>query len=629
MPFVDDETWKKRIEAARRRRDALLTVWSQYARLHTGAYRVLQDVNEDALIALPSGRQVKVNAVYRQLEQTFALLDVPEVVVSAQALDFARELGPVDTHREAVVGTALTNSIHTSGLIAHSEEADAVKRDGVMIGHGVCYTWWRVVEEERPGEPVPLLVEGADGTLAPILDEQTGEPQFEAEATEEVVWEGVQDSHVPVTEFLFDAAARSMRSSPWHGWERIVPLAELRADPRYAGRIPDDVVGTAYRRQDLYGVEQPPEDVVEQDSVKVIHIYDKINRECVEFLEAARGPGTGERIEAQVTDERSDLYRLAAAPYAVRFSHPDDSPFSIYVPIPANDSPWGISQVEHIKDVAVELDKLRTRALNLTRQLKIILLFQKGRLDEDQLRAALRADDAEPVGVDKQPEDKWESLIKQIEPARIPPDIYTQIQQAEADVRRIEGISEEALGGSTETATESENNMAIGGARIRRKRRLYMDFLVEAANRHLDFLRTFAPPATPAVVTTPDGQQLFLEYGREAFRGRFRLLVLAGGDAQVVSPVEQKMLVELSNLILGRFSPVADRIWMRQLLTRLRIRDVNALLGALPQGWAVPGVGGPGAAPGVDGRARADAFLPNDQSNPQAIRAAVNALSEG
>lgn len=629
MPQVDDATWKKRIDAARRKREELEDVWAQYARLHTGAYRVLRDANEDSLVVLPSGRQIKLNAVYRQLEQTFALLDVPEVVVSAQALDFVRELGPQDSHREAVVGTALTNSLYESGLIGHTEEADKVKRDAVMIGHGVCYTWWRLVEEEIPGEPLPVLIEAPTGALEPVLDEISGLPLLEPQVQRAVVWQAVQDCHVPVTEFLFEASARSIRGSPWHGWERIVSLAELREDPRYRDAIPPDVVGTAYRRKDIYGTEQGPEEVTEQDSVRVIHVYDCVNRECLDFLEAARRPGQAGRASADASDAETDLFRLAATPYSVRFSHPDASPFSVYVPIPANDLPWGISQVEHIKDVAIELDKLRTRALNLTRQLKLIVLFQKGRLDEDQLRAALRADDGEPVGVDKQPEDKWENLIKQLEPARIPPDIYTQIQQAEADVRRIGGIAEEPLGGAAETATESENNMAIGGARIRRKTRLYMDFLAEVASRHRDYLATFAPAGQPLVVITPDGQPLLLEYGRDVFAGRYRLKVLAGGDAQVVSPVEQKMLVELSNLILGRFSPQADRIWMRQLLTRMRVRDVNALLGALPMGWpspAAPGAGAPGAA---DGRARADAFTPNDQSNPQAIRAAVNALHEG
>ena len=91
------------------------------------------------------------------------------------------------------------------------------------------------------------------------------------------------------------------------------------------------------------------------------------------------------------------------------------------------------------------------------------------------------------------------------------------------------------------------------------------------------------------------------------------------------SPVQQKMTIEVASLLLGRFSPRFDRIFVRQMLTKLDWRDVNTMLDAIPANMAQY-MNMHGAA---NGRDRADAFVPGDQSNGQAIRAGINAPNEG
>lgn len=621
---IPHDVWYERIQASRRRRELYESTWAAYARLHTNAYIAIKDANDQADVVLPSGDQVKLGLVYSNIEQTMALLDVPEFGIRASALDYTQELGEEETHREAVVEQGLYNSLSRSGLIKGSEESDFIKRDGVMIGHGINYTYWRTEEREVELEPAMVAtMDPATGMLVPVIDPATGEPELETRTEKQVWWESAQDEHISVLEFLFDAAAKRIDKSDWHGYERPVTLAELRRDTRL--NIPEGLKGVTVRRRDLYGVDGRDEEVIE-DAVIVIKIWDRANKELITFIEHQADPridtGAAKGKKKKKDPGPLNLTLARVDRWPVQFSHPDDSPFTVFVPVPANDHPFGISQIEHIRTPAVEADKLRTRAANLTRQVKIVLLYQKGRIDQDQLTAAMRSPEASAVGVDAQDGEDWQKLFKEIQPAKIPREIYEQITQAKDDVRNVSGVSEMPFGGA-ETATESENQMQVGGARPKRKRRRYMSFLTEVAKRHKDFLRAFAPEGETLPIQTWDGRPLNLVYGREAFDGVFEIEVLPAGGALAVSPVKQKMMVELSDRIVGKINPMVDIIFLRQTLTQLDVRDVNAIIRAArmpPAGLGAPGAPGAGTPPGIN---------MNDNSNGQAIRAAINAPNEG
>jgi hypothetical protein len=608
--MATDKQWKQRIDLARRKREEYEDNWGQYARLHTNLYIALPDKNDSQLVTLPSGDQVKIGAVFRNIEQTFGLLEIPEISIEAITTAFTEEQQFQDIHKESIVSSALTNSLKKSGLLKGTEEVDAVKRDGVIVGHGISYSWWRT-ETRVITQPVPKMEE-LDGEFKAVLNPDES-PVLEMVDITVPIHEAVQDEHVPVTEFLFEANAKAIRKAAWHGWERIVSLESLKDNPNYS--IPKDIVGSAYQIKDLYGIEQPEQTVSAQDSVKLIIIYDKVTRELLTFLEAARRASRRRKSEKDST-----FIKLSNTSFPADLSHPDDSPFADYVPIPANDRPFGISQIEHTKILSVETDKLRTRLANLTRQLKQIVFFSKSVIDEDQLSKALRSDDAEPVGVDKQPEESWGDILHQINPAGIPRDIYTQILQAENDIRKTSGIAEEPYGGA-ETATESQNIMAVGSARINRKRRLFLSYIECVASLHKDYLASFAPEGHSLPTIGADGVPQVLPYGRDVFQGEFELSAAPGGESVVATPVETKMFLELTSQILGKWGPVTDRLWMRQLFTRLKLRGISGLLKSMGNQQA------PGLPSGSSGSGQAT-FNPQDQSNPQALRAGVNFLNE-
>lgn len=639
-PTVPVATWQQRIAAARRRRERWETVWAQYARLHTNAYRAVQAGNEDANALLPSGDQVKVGLVHRNVEQTLAVLEVPEIGVRATAQDATRELGAVDTHREAVVEAALVRSLNGSGLLRGTEEADPIKRDAIIIGHGVAFSYWRIVEEEVELDPVRMLVEAEDGTYEDVLDEETGEPLTERRTEARVVWEGVQDEHVPVLEFLFDSGARSIKRAGWHGREQIVPLAELLRDSRYA--VPEWIEPTSYRVRDLYGEDPQSEEQID-DAVRVVSVWDKTHRQLLTFLETdalppeeaavrrlaeARAPRKTRPTDGRPGGACMHLVQIAGERFPVRFGHPDDSPFNVFIPLPANDVPFGISQIEHIRNQATEVDVLRTRVANLTRQLKRIFLYDKNAgVTQDDIERALRANDFSCFGINRDDGVDLNKLFVEFPMPSIRAELFQQISQAEEDTRKTTGISEVPWGGAG-TATESENIMAVGSARVNRKRRLYLAFVAEVARAHQAYLAEFAPDGQTAQVIGDDGLPMLLPYGREALQGNFLLDVQPGGGQTAISPVRQKMLVEAANLFMGKYGPKFDLRLMRQMLTLMDLRDVNGLIQAAREGVGLmPGLmppAMPGAAPGP----RALPNL-NDYTDGQTIRAAINAPNEG
>lgn len=605
-----DAQWLSRINRARERREQFESLWALYARLHTSAYKAARDKNEDASVDLPNGDQVKVHLIHRNIEQTLAVLDMPEIGVRATATDYTHDLGAGDTHREAVVEQGVYQSLMQSGMFRGREEIDYLTRDAICCGHAVNFTYWRQVTAPVTVAAPPLLVDDGAGY----------QPGGEAgELSLDVVrWEGCTDSWVPATEFLFDASARRIADSPWHGFERIVDLAMLRRDARYT--IPDDVVGQTYQISDLY---QETADASEiHDAVKMYVIWDRNDYTLHTFLDQPLRERSGlkgrNRKKSNAARDNRSLLHIAHEPWPLTFAHPDDSPFTWFIPMPAQYHPFGISQVEHARIVALEADKLRTRQANQVRQMKRIIWYRKGRMDQDELEKAIQSPDMVPVGLDLMESEKPEQLFGELPLPTSSAELGKHYAIAEDDVRKTSGISEVPWGGA-ETATESENIMAVGGARVNRKRQRKMLFLSEVASRHKDYMREFAPSGRTIVIPDADGLPLTLPYGREAFEGEFLMSVLPGGGAMTLSPVKQKLLLEASNLMMGRFGPAFDRVYLRQMMTMFDFRDINSLMRAMGEGGA-PGL--PGAGVPAAGEALANV------SNPQAIRAAINAPYE-
>ena len=626
--------WAGRIRDARKRREEYEPLWEEYARLHTNAYIAAREANDDPAVVLPNGDQVKLGAIHANIEQTLAQLEVPEPVVTAAAKDMTRSMGLEDTHREALLGQALSQSIELSGLVTGRSVLDLVKLAAVITGHGVVFSGWEQVSEERVLGYLPALVAREDGLLDASLDAD-GVPAMAPVTEQAVVWEGVRDRAVSPMAFLLDAGASQVCEALWMGHESIVPLEVVRADPRLAPALPEGLRGGTYRRKDIYGEEGDAHAV--DDAVCLVTVWEPGTRTLRVFLEHYERPSLivlSDPRKQERAGSESNFLLLDEQPLPLRWDHPDDAPYNVLVPIPALDHPFGISQVEHTKTIALEMDKSRTRWHNRKRQDKRIFVYNKnGGVDDTQLQAARTAQDMAFVGIDvaNDDPDALKRALMELPSSAGDDEFYKVAELAGRDIDRISGVSAVPAGGA-ETATESANIMAIGGARTERKRRLVIDFLVRVARVHKALLAAFAPEGQQLLVRDPDGMPILLQYGRAAFQGRFDLRVAPGGENFNVSPTEQKMLVEMTPFVTQAAQMIQDPLlikrWLRYLMTKAGVRQVDQMLGMGPQPMA--GMGGgmlPPAPGGIDGNLRPD-FVPGDLGTGQALRAGVNMAME-
>ena len=74
-PDSTTRLWKKRIQAARERREPYEELWQQYATLHTAGSLCADNPEKDKLVAIPGRKDmVKLGVIFRNIEQTLGYL---------------------------------------------------------------------------------------------------------------------------------------------------------------------------------------------------------------------------------------------------------------------------------------------------------------------------------------------------------------------------------------------------------------------------------------------------------------------------------------------------------------------------------------------------------------------------
>ncbi len=620
---ISDDTWRKRIQASRDRREPYEQVWQHYCQLHYDSEQLVLTGDDDRYVELPTGDRIRLGLIFRNIEQTMGYLEMDDIGVTARATSYLRPLDNIDTNNESVVEEAVYNSMKGSGLAGDTDRLDRIELDALLVGHGVSFSWWKLVEEEVEVDRIPVLVE-KDGALEPKTDKQ-GKPVFKAEKEDIIIWEGMIDERISPLELLISSTANSIDESHWLGFERIVRLDTLKDDPRYSG-LPTDIKGGSYEIKTLQGDRGPGgTDYYMEDSVKLVVVWDSDSRELLTFLEynEVKHPDTKD----QDNDHQKSFVRLKQLAYPVKFDNPQLNPFSTYIPIPANDHPFGISQVEHIRNPAIESDMMHTRFANLSREQKRAWIYDKNKVDQQQVNDFLEGKKSlGALGVDVQNGEDLSRIFKDMQSINIPDALLNAATLSEDIVRKNSGVAETPFGG-TETATESENQMMIGQARVNRKRNRLFTFLERIAQIHLAYLRTFAPDGSSIRVTLADGTDTVLTYGREAFAGRFSIKIGPGGGPTAISPVRQKMMLEAVGMVGSSMGPKASLLLFREVLTQMDIRNVNGILQAAREFMLPPPAPPAPAAP--PGAAPAPGMPPNLPSpelatNPNQLASAVN-----
>lgn len=617
-----NDTWRKRIEAARDRREPFETLWQHYCKLHSDAEQIILNGDDDnRIIHLPSGDRVRLGLVFRNIEQTMGYLETDDIGVTARAMAYTRPLDNIDTNNESVVEQAVYDSMKNSGLIGGADRLDRIKLDALLVGHGVSFSWWKVLDEQVETGRIPVLRE-KDGFLEPKTD-KAGQPVYKPQMETVTLWEGMVDERISPLEFLCSSTCTSLDESHWLGFERIVRLDDLKSDPRFAG-LPAGLKGGSYEIKTLQGERGPGgTDYYMEDSVKLIIVWDRMTRELITFLETSDKKNRQAHKQDQPSDVSENFVRLKQVQFPVEFDNPYDSPFSVYIPIPASDHPYGVSQVEHIRNPALESDMMHTRFANQSREQKRLWVYDKNKVEQSQVDDAINGKQSlAAIGMDVQDGEDLSRIFKDIQTVNIPDSLLNAATIAEDIVRKNSGVAETPFGG-TETATESENQMMIGQARVNRKRNKLFSFLEQLAQIHLAYLRTFAPEGSSIRVVLADGTDALLNYGREAFMGRFNIKIEPGGGATAISPVRQKMLIEAVSMVGNNMGPKASLLLFREVLTQMDIRNVNGILQAARE-FMIPPTAPAAPMPGLPAGMPSNLPNPEQMTNPNQLGAAVN-----
>lgn len=632
VPKVPLDDWRARIEGARTERAKFVDSWARNARLYAMARAIgprsetWLDGQEDLL-----GRRdrIALGLVHRNAEQTMAVLDMPEVGLSATMVEFYRETTESDEAAENLVSAAVGQSLRDSGLLSGPKVADMVKQVALICGHGVSFTHWRRVTRDLDlglGPVFEVTGEDADGgeILEPKLGDD-GEPLIEPMSVTEVVREQCADVFVSPLDFLFDTQAPSIAMSGWHAFEQLVRLKDLQADGRFM--LPDELEERTHRRVNLFN-ETPGAEVTTTKGVAVITAFDKATRQMCVFLEADRCQRVDDRHASEpLSRERAPLHCIMAETFPVDMASPDDSPFSAFVPMPLVDFPWGISQIGTIRVSAEMADKLESRLSTQTLdQKRIFLTDANSGVTEDAIRDAMRAPDFAVVSIQNGMGQDLSKLLTELPMQKVTEETFGGINRGKADVAATSGVADMPYGGAG-TATESENMMAVGGARVQRKRQLYLQYLEHAAQVHLAYLATFAPDGQTIMVQGLWGAEP-MRYGREAFAaGRFNLRAVPSGSAAADTPVQQKAKVDFAGMVAPFAGPALKLVLLETLATSLGLHDQARLRRAAiqdMQGSLAPPMG-PG---GVDGRLQGRVPSPEAAMPGQVMRYGINALNE-
>lgn len=108
---------------------------------------------------------------------------------------------------------------------------------------------------------------------------------------------------------------------------------------------------------------------------------------------------------------------------------------------------------------------------------------------------------------------------------------------------------------------------------------MYLTSLVYA---HKALKAEFSPEQQFVEVENDVGGRSSLEFGRDVFQHRFLLKVLPFNEAAGRSPVQRKLLIDMSSAHIGRWGPKFDRLMMREIFRELDIRSANRLVEAIP-----------------------------------------------
>ena len=368
-------------------------------------------------------------------------------------------------------------------------------KDFLVVGHGWLKCGYRYIEEE--------VVETGDEPSDPDAEGNEVTPSIV------VVEDRPFVERVSPFDMFIDPDATSMRDAKWIAQRIRRPMADVKADKRYAKQARDRVAPSSTSRfADETGRKKIHDDG--HSYVDIWEFYDVRTKTMSVFAEG------GDQF----------LIKPTQMPYA--FGHP-------FVMIRNYDVPdhfYPMGDLEAIEPLQRELNETRTQMMNHRKRFSRKYLFKESAFDSDG-RSALESD-YDNVLVPVASDESLSNVVAPFPAVITPPEFYNQSEMIQGDVEQITGVSEYQRGALPEirrTATEAAIMQDAANARAADKLATIEGAIVEVAVRMVQLAQQYMTGQQVARVTGKDGVPMWVTFDRDYISGNFDFEVEAGSTA--------------------------------------------------------------------------------------------------
>jgi len=381
-------------------------------------------------------------------------------------------------------------------------------KDFLVTGHGWLKCGYRYVEEQRVAEADEYSddQEGGESTSITVITEDR--PFVE---------------RVSPYDVFVDPDATSMRDLKWIAQRIRRPLAEVRADKRYAKKVREEVAPTAGSRF----VDEPGKRRIHDDNhsyCEIWEFYDLRSKTMSVFADS------GDQF----------LIPPKKMPYA--FGHP-------FVMIRNYDVPdhfYPLGDLEAIEPLQRELNETRTQMMNHRKRFSRKYLFKESAFDSDG-RGALESD-YDNVLVPVMSDEPLTNVVAPFPAVITPPEFYNQSELIQGDVEQITGVSEYQRGALPEirrTATEAAIMQDAANARAADKLATIEGAIQEVASRMVALAQQYMTGEQVARLTGSDGVPMWITFDRDYISGEFDFEVEAGSTAPNNESFRRQMALQM------------------------------------------------------------------------------------
>lgn len=381
-------------------------------------------------------------------------------------------------------------------------------KDFLVCGHGWMKCGYRYIEEEQVGQSDNASddVEGGETTSITVVTEDR--PFVE---------------RVSPFDVFVDPDATSMRDVKWIAQRIRRPLAEVKADKRYAKRVREEVAPTAGSRY----ADEPGKRRIYDDNYSYVEVWEYYD--CRSKM-------------MSVFAESGDQFLIPPKKMPYAFGHP-------FVMIRNYDIPdhfYPLGDLEAIEPLQRELNETRTQMMNHRKRFSRKYLFKESAFDADG-RGALESD-YDNVLVPVASDEPLGNVIAPFPAVITPPEFYNQSELIQGDVEQITGVSEYQRGALPEirrTATEAAIMQDAANARAADKLATIEGAIQQVASRMVALAQQYMTGEQVARVVGSDGVPMWITFDRDYISGNFDYEVEAGSTAPNNESFRRQMALQM------------------------------------------------------------------------------------